>query len=231
METGYLAFGLIVALAVGLALSRAIQWKDSAFKEAASIFQAVLTAGAILLTGYWYFVDRKGQPHADLSQIISVEPLKPGYVAVETQISIKNLGEKLLTIKQAQFVLQRVSPPLDAPAETSPEELSKLPPKSWPAHGVIGKDGYATPIFNDSELVWPPIRMYDSKETNDIEPGETDTMIATFIVNCDMKVVRVEAYVLKGGTGNSERWWHSAGFADVRKECERKIDGKDQSTH
>ncbi|RYI12408.1 MAG: hypothetical protein EON48_13145 [Acetobacteraceae bacterium] len=227
MDTGYVAIGLLcLALIVGLAISRFVHGKDQAFSDAASTFQTILTAGAIMLAGYWYFVERRGKPHADISQVISIVPIKPGFVAVETQINIKNVGETLLEVTRAQIWLQQVSPPPESPGALVPENLTKLGVFDWPRHTPADKDGYASAIYTNAEFHWPPIKVYRDKVMHEIEPGESDAMIATFMVKCDVQVVRVAAYVYKGGQGKNERWWRTAAFANTSEACGRTHDDK-----
>ena len=46
------------------------------------IFQATVTSVAIVLAGYWYFVERRGQPHADVSQTVQVLPSGQGSISI-----------------------------------------------------------------------------------------------------------------------------------------------------
>jgi hypothetical protein len=224
---GYFALGLLLFLLVlGLGISRLVYGRDKSFSDAANTFQTVLTAAAIMLAGYWYFVERRGKPHADVTQAVSVVPIKPGFVGVESQISIKNLGETVLRINQARVKLQQISPPPSDPGILIPEKLASLGRDEWPEYAEPDATGRQLPMFSTTELQWPTIRRYRDKVNHEIEPGETDVMIATFIVTCDIKMVRVAALLRKDSGDKDEKWWRSAAFADTAKVCREQEHAK-----
>ena len=73
-----------------------------------SLLQALFTLGAFSLAAHWYFAERKGMPHADLSQTIQAHALGDDTIAVEAHVKIKNIGERQLIIQEIQSHLQDV---------------------------------------------------------------------------------------------------------------------------
>lgn len=154
--------------------------------------QALLTLLALLTTGYWFFLERKGKPHADIAQEVIVVPLDSGLVAVEAHLTITNLGKRLLLIDRINSRLQLVRP--DA------YDYVNLDTKNGEEYWSAKRPG--SPIspeqFQAAELRWPIYRVYNDKVEHRIEPGETDLLVVTYLVSCDLaEWVRVATDVYK----------------------------------
>jgi hypothetical protein len=183
----------------------------------AETVQAVLTAGALLLAGYWYFVERKGQPHANVTQAVFVQHLQRGYVLVESHVSVQNLGSRLLKINQARMRLQQVSPALYPYDELA----KKSGPDYWAALKPLMFKGKPVRYFNELELSFPLLREYNGPVRHEVEPGETDLLVTSFIVPCTAKVVRITASLQKdpGDEGSEPMVWKARNFADITQWC------------
>jgi len=154
--------------------------------------QALLTLLALLTTGYWFFLERKGKPHADVAQEVIAVPLDSGLVAVETHISITNLGQRLLLINKINSRLQLVRP--DAYGYVTLDE--KKGEEYWSAKRP--NSPRSPEQFQAAELRWPVYRQYDDKVEHRIEPGETDLLVVTYLVSCNLADwVRVATDVYK----------------------------------
>lgn len=177
----------------------------------ASTLQAILTVTAFLLAAYWFFLERHGKPHADVKQTVHVQRLQPGLVAVEAHIAVENKGSTLLKIDRAQIRLQQVRPPLlDYPAVARNKEPWRLKRALEP--GATEKKV----VFNNAEHVWPTMLQFDRGGLgHEIEPGETDLIVATFFVSCRYEVVRVSTQVQK----EPGRMWKVRTFADLTAAC------------
>lgn len=203
-------FELAALFLVSLGSAWLVYNKSNSFKEAAGSLQAVLTAAAIMIAGYWYIVERKGHPHADIMQTIDVVGLNNGYVALEATISIKNLGLTVLRPSLTDIRLQQVAPfqfPVRALIGTSRED--------WPDHVVV--NGTRKLAYFGSELMWPVLKHFSTDPKAEIEPGETDRIVATFIVPCSLHVVRVESAVEK--SSSEALWWRTQSFAKLDDAC------------
>lgn len=201
-----LVYLLVCVSALMLVAFGLYRWKASTH-EAALIFQAVLTGAAIVVAGYWYVVERRGSPHADVSQTVTQAPLGDGLVAVEVIVSVRNLGSTLLKISTADIRLQQVYPnvvDLDAIRETKIDQ--------WPNMFADGR-----PMFNGTELQWPILKWYHDKIDNEVEPGETDTIIADFVIPCAVKRYRIATELAKPeGPGLT---WKARTFGSTVSEC------------
>lgn len=156
------------------------------------IFQAVATTAAITLAGYWYFIERRGEPHADVSQTAEVIPLGKGRIAVEVHVHVQNLGRQLLRIDRFVSRLQLA----DVDHYGMNDLIGKNGLDYWHSTSVAGKDARAH--FNHAELRWPQLNYYDDKVEHEIEPGESDLLVATFLLNCPPQdFVRVASDVAK----------------------------------
>lgn len=199
-----------------------------ASEKLAKYAQALLTLLALLVTGYWFFLERKGMPHADVSQEVSVVPVAEGLVAIEAHISVKNLGQRLLKIDRINSRLQLVR--ADAYGY---EALDRARGDAYWDGVRPGKSGGAQ--FHASELRWPIHRRFDDDVEHNIEPGETDLIVVTFLMDCSMaKWVRVASDVynpegsddlmsgLESEDEEEERFaWKTRSFVEVANVCEQ----------
>ena len=204
---------ILFCFIVILVFLRVFHWNRSTH-EATLMFQAVVTSLAILAAGYFYFIERRAAPHLDISQSISILPLEDGYVDIEVLISLKNLGSTLLQLRRVDSRLQRVSP-----SGLNLNELTSMTigPKynKWPEKFLDG----TTDMFVKNEMRWPVIRYLTQQASNDIEPGESDTIFVSYIVPCDFKVAKISSQVQKPGY---EKWWKAVNFVSVEEACKPK---------
>ena len=201
-----LGIGLLIAVFIYIGVR-----KDAHLKPWAEAVQALLTALAIVLAGYWYFVERKGEPHADVTQKVDVMPLEPGIVVVEATIQIKNIGTRLLKIKSEDVRLQKV-----APAEQEVTALADLrggAPFSAKLTSAMraGNDE----AYDEGEIAWPTLQSFDRPLDRQIEAGETDQLVVDFIVRCDARAVRIASYVSK----DDDMSWSAATLVNLREPC------------
>lgn len=197
---------LVVCGFILYAIWRLFHW-NSATHEAALIFQSIVTGAAILAAGYFYFVERRSAPKLDVSQTLSVFRVDQKYVTIESVVSIKNLGYTLLKLRDLDARLQKITP-----NKLAMEELGKLKYDVWPQN-FGNKDA----MYSGTEMTWPIVRYASQKMTRDIEPGENDTIVLSFIVSCDIHVLKLSTQLKKPGYTN--RWWKTVSFVDTRAAC------------
>lgn len=177
----------------------------------ASIVQAFLTSTAIGLAGYFYFVEGRGKPHADVSQTIQTAPLRNGDIVVEAAVVVKNLGTQRLRVSHITSVLQIV--------DLKPLGMENVPDSSapyWNALDEVG--GLRGPAFKEGELRWPQARRFDGSINHEIEAGESDLITVTFLVPCfDIRYARVATDVTKGG--EDQMVWKARSFVDLDSVC------------
>jgi hypothetical protein len=193
------------------------------------VLQATFTIIAIALAGYWYFVERRDQPHADLQQKVEAVPLGDGRIAVEAHVTVRNLGRQLLEIDEFQSRLQIASTDLLG--------MSGLPDKAgvpyWSSESA--ERGDPPRHFTNAELRWPQLNFYKGAVNHRIEPGESDLLVATFILRCpDISFLRVASDIPKpearqviplpirrrSKAANEKRlMWKTRSFVDIREAC------------
>lgn len=203
-----LGFAAIISLGLLLYgmrnLTRASKW--------AQFLQALFTLLALILAGYWYFVERKGMPHADVSQTVNVMPVSNDIVAVEALVSVKNLGQRLLHIRRVQSYLQNI----DANAYGYDDLVQLRGNDYWQAQRAGGGRQ-----FDAGELRWPVARRFDAAVDHRIEPGETDVITITFLVRCSsVRQVRVATDVFRPRSASEPEWaWKARSIVPVCQEC------------
>ncbi|WP_380874970.1 hypothetical protein ACFB49_02490 [Sphingomonas sp. DBB INV C78] len=206
---GLTAVYLIVALAITK------RNHDSASKWFGTL-QTICAVGAFGLAAFWYFIERKAQPHADVTQELHAVQVSPGLAAVEVHVSLKNLGSQLLTLKHARVTLQMAQPGV-----YDYEALwAKKGQDYWSA--LKSKPGEPdNPYFDEAELRWFPVREYDGEIYHRIEPEETDLLVATFLVKCTAKVVRVATAIERrtDWLNREQMTWTARSFLDLGETC------------
>lgn len=182
----------------------------------AKLFQALFTITAFGLAAYWYFAERKGMPHADVSQEIILTRVGRGVVSIETHVRIKNLGERLLRINRIYSRLQEIQGESYNYADLADLENDAY----WNAVRPSGSGAQ----FNRAELRWPVARQFDDTVEHEIEPGESDLFVATFLVPCsDVRDFRVATDVYKpGGDPDHPLAWKARSFGNVAEICEQE---------
>ena len=188
-ETFTLLLGAMFFLALYIWGVRDLEKWDKRAKYA----QALLTLLALLTTGYWFFLERRGMPHADVSQEVSVIPVTEGLVAVEAHVEISNLGQRLLRIDKVSSRLQLVRH-----ERFDYDDLAtKMKEDYWQAVRPRMK-AENSKQFHYAELRWPIYRKYEDEVEHRIEPGETDVFVVTYLASCKLaKWVRVATDVHK----------------------------------
>lgn len=189
------------------------------FEPHTKLTQTVLTTLALGLAGYWYLVERKGEPHADVTQTAEVVRLTDEIAAIEVQIAIKNLGSRLLRLKEGVIRLQQVSPPgFDAAALQALENEAYFDAAEFP-----GEDAAEGGVFQNAELKWRRLNRFAGKLENEIEPGETDIVNATFLVRCDVRTARIATQIKRESPRiwgeDKGYWWKARTLVDVGKAC------------
>lgn len=199
-----------------------------AWEKRAKYAQALLTLLALLTTGYWFFLERKGMPHADVSQDVTVVPVADGLVAVEAHVRVTNLGQRLLKIDRINSRLQLI--------RADAYHYDQLNRERGEAYwgGERPNNSKHPEQFHASELRWPIHRRYNDIVKHEIEPGETDMIVVTFLASCSLADwVRVATDVYKPrGSGSpfasrsareaqqdEEMAWKSRSFVELKKAC------------
>lgn len=179
----------------------------------AKLLQALITLMAFGLAAYWYFVERKDMPHADVTQEVIVSPVAPGVVSVEAHVRIRNLGQRLLRIDRIYSRLQEV--------QGESYDYSALADRQGDEYWHARRPGTRAAQFSRAELRWPIIRQFEDQVVHEIEPGETDLFVATFLIRCSrFRHIRVASDVNKPGSDPDHPLaWKARTFANLDQAC------------
>lgn len=206
-ELRLVLLGVLVSVSLFIVGLRNIE----ASSRRAQYAQVLLTILAFSTTAYWFFVERKGMPHADVSQTIHMVPLGGGLAAVEAHIQIRNLGQRLLKVRHVNSRLQTVRP--DA------YDYVGLNAKLGDEHWRATRPSSDAKQFHGSELRWPILREYNEGVKHEIEPGETDLIVVTYLIHCtEFTWVRVASDILNSTAENSLAW-KTRSFANTHDVC------------
>lgn len=169
--------------------------KFERYERAALAAQAIVTCVALLSAGWWYFVERKGMPHADVSLRVTAVKLDEARLLVEARLAVRNLGTTLLEVGGADFRYQ----PL-APDALRLDEIESLERSAFPGFEDGGQ-------YQNGVLQWNVTRNYvDREHTLELEPGERDLRHVDFIANCRHPAARVTASMEKPGDEDGRVW-------------------------
>lgn len=146
----------------------------SFFVNVAELIQAIVISLGIVIGGFWTYVlfirKRLAYPRANLELGVSDAILTKGARLVHAVVSITNTGDVLLRSDHAELRLRHVVPI----------------PASLKDSIQIGYD----PVPEDkTEIEWPLIAGREwrwSKHDFEIEPGESDSLHADFVIHADI---------------------------------------------
>lgn len=218
MPDPLLLIAILIVVIAG-AIFAYTQTRYPKFEPHTKLTQTVLTTLALGLAGYWYLVERKGEPHANVTQTAEVVRLSEDVAAIEVQISIKNLGSRLLKLVEGDIRLQQVSPPeFDAAALERRQDKAYFDASSFPGEAPR-KQG----IFDGPELNWKRVNRFRGPLHNRIEPGETDLIVATFLIRCDVRTARIATQIKREDPriwgGEDGYWWKARTLVNVQQAC------------
>ena len=186
----------------------------------AKLLQAIFTLAAFSLAAYWYFAERKGMPHADVQQSVTVRSLADGIVAVEAHVAVKNLGARLLRLNEIQSYLQDV--------EATTYNYAQLAELEDALYWTAARPSNGGAHFTRAELRWPVVRGFHDQVEHRIEPGETDLIVITFLVQCKevADTVRVATDILRPDAGPERHAWKTRSFTDLGDACSEGSGGR-----
>jgi hypothetical protein len=152
------------------------------FREKAAAVQSIVTSIAFVVGGIWamhkFKLKRDGYPKAKTSHKLTVIDFDEKQRFVRLDLSVENVGEKLLRLRKLTVIVQQVLP---------------LAP--------VGDDSAAfvpIPCETKREIGWPELHRYDHffpVGTKEVEPGESETIQCDFVLAPEIKVVQTYSYV------------------------------------
>ena len=211
-----IAVGALVLFVLVYVFASGERWSRSA-----GTMQALITTAGILTAGYLYLVERRGQPHADVSQAVEAVSLPDQNVLIQASVTVKNLGTQLLLINQIRSSLKV----MDLEALGLPELPTAANADYWNATSTVR--GKTAPAFLETEIEWPQRRLYDEVVHHEVEPGESDLLTVDFIIPCmKARYVRVATDVEKRPPDDAKdearnMVWKTRTLVDLKPACEK----------
>ena len=155
----------------------------SFLKDMAQIVQAVGVFLGIIVGGLWTYLlfvrKRLTYPHVNLELSVYDTILTGNRRLVHVIISIKNTGNVLLRSDYSELRMRQVIPLPTELQETVQTDCDPVPE---------GKAEIEWPMIAGREWCW-------SKNDFEIEPGESDSLHADFIINRDVQVVEFYCFI------------------------------------
>ena len=168
----------------------------SDLKDFMAILQAVFTIAAMIIGGIWtyhkFIKKREHYPKLNLSMSLDCLPLNETHNLVHVAVVHENKGEVLMEAKTAEMRLRLVAP-LQPEEGYDPDAIRRL---TDPAMHYI---------------LWPALEIREYTFTEDyqfeIEPKESDTLHADFLVEKWVTSVQVYYYIRNIEKGNKNLGW------------------------
>jgi hypothetical protein len=219
MSLVILILGVVIVVLVAV---RFMPDKDSKFHPVAASLQALITVFVALVAGYWYFIERKGMPHATIELTAKGVRLDERTALVQARVEIENTGHVVLRPPEWDVRLLAIVPTLGAPVGPAAAHARRGFDR-WPE-----QFGSANGYYN-GELRWTPIRRFHGPAILEIEPGERDVKTFDILVSCELRSGRLTAALRKpslpwwlgGDTG--PWWWSDRLMFSLRNVCEGEI--------
>ncbi len=195
MEVSTVLGLLITLIIVSFLLSALLYRRDPEFGKIISAVQALISIGALLVAAYWYFVERKDKPHADIHVSAQIARIGGDAALVLARVDVKNNGSGLLTIanREVRLLAARMN-------DANLASVLKLEPAQFPPTLPSGRE-----LFDNGEIAWRGLRQFVADKPIHIEPGETDSIFVDFVVSCAEHLVKLTATVRK--PGREELWY------------------------
>ncbi len=152
------------------------------WKDLFSIIQAALTSVGIVVGGFWtYFLfvrQRLRFPKVDI-MFIQDKIILEGTRFIHAEIKLSNLGNVILKSDYSESRLRKIVP---IPDEIRPDIKNGLDPVPE------GKTEIEWPLVVGREWKW-------NEKDFEIEPGESDSLHADYIIESDIKVLEFYFYL------------------------------------
>ena len=212
MEVSTVLGLLIGVIALSLILCIFLYKYDPEFGKIISAVQAIISIGALIVAAYWYFVERKDMPHADIHVSAQVEKLNGDAALILARVDIKNNGTGLLTItdREVRLLTARMN-------AANLDTVLHLEPTQFPPTFPAGRE-----LFDGGEIAWKGLRQYSGRDEVKIEPGETDNIFVDLVVPCSERLVKLTASVKK--PGREDLWYKDRKLIPLGPTCDGATD-------
>lgn len=198
-------------IAASLFLSVYLYRHDPEFGKIFAAVQTILSIGGLLVAAYWYFVERKGMPHANVQLTASAARMSKEGMFVMTRMDITNTGTGLLTIKDLDLRVMSV-----AMSEATEAEVEALAVDAFPAKMASGRA-----LYDSGELSWRTLKQYKASREIQIEPGETDSVFLDFVLPCTDPLLKITGSIRK--PGKEDLWYKDRKILNATPICQKAL--------
>lgn len=151
--------------------------------QIAGIVESAVTALGIVVAGVWAYLifvrQRQRYPRASLRQSLLCRTLPDGARMLTVEVTMANIGQRLIELDSASVVLQQLSP------------LSKGATRQ----ALLGHD----PLDGGGrrEVLWYRVgyRRLGFTPVIEIEPGETETLLFEFRVSAKLEALKIQTNI------------------------------------
>jgi len=175
------------------------------YKNFAAIVQAWATVIAIVVGGGWTYLHFKNQrieePRLRLEAAVEALPFAEGKQLVNVVEDVRNSGNTQILLRSGTIILRRILP---------------LPPKAE----FLGESSSAVIRPEEDVDVWSSEikEQYSWKEGEfPMEPGESERVIAKFVIPCSIQVVEVIGFFSDKPFDPNGIGWRSFSVVDLSK--------------
>lgn len=207
MSAGNILAILGVLVLASFLVSFTLYRLDPEFGKVIAAVQAIISIGGLFIAAYWFFVERKGMPHADIVLSADVARLSERAVLVLVRADVTNKGVGLLTLGKREIRLLAVRM-----GDGTLNEVLALDTAAFPATLKSGRE-----LFDHGEVAWRGLRQFTSDRPIEIEPGEKDSVFVDFVVPCTERVLKISASIRKPGEG--DMWYKDRKLISIEQAC------------
>lgn len=165
------------------------------WKNFSSVIQAIITTIAIIIGGIWTYLlfvrQRLNFPKVNIELIIQDKLISDSHRLVHVEASINNMGSVILRSNSAELRIRQVLP-VSYDIKTFIDE---------------GKDPV---IEGKTEIEWPMLYGREwqwGKNNFEIEPGESDSLHADYIIEGNVEVVEFYVFISNAKKNRPQFGW------------------------
>lgn len=162
------------------------------FKEWAETIQHVAPVVATIVAALWalwhFCLRRQRWPRANIMHSVLEDSLPQGNRLLRVTLTVSNIGEVLLRLKDGLIRIQQMRP--------------------WPIHLLESEVDLSEKLCpEEMEYPWPQlVERYFNQQGFELEPNETEKFYFDFFLKPDIRSVIIYSYV--GNPSKKWRSWH-----------------------
>jgi hypothetical protein len=216
---GSYVFGVVSLVLAIIWLGAILFERQNAPKAGIEGFAALLSVIALLLAGYWYFIERKGYPKLNVEPALQAWPVGEGAMLVWGSLKLTNVGNMALQFGKHDDITVQIGQVAPLAGARSMSMLAAMKAKR------------ATKRFDLVQTEnWPSRATFVGAVPTTIEAGEAENLYFRTIIPCvDNAILSITAIVPKdlhlvgGGLASSDKLsWISQSLVETKAKCSNR---------